>query len=593
VANATDGPWPAFARQERAATRAKPVNSAITALLHFSNHDLSWMAQFFTLVILPFAHEDLAIILGAYLVVNNVMPVGTVVLCIYAGMVVSDFALYFIGAGARRVPWLSRWAVDDRVRNAAASLQRNLFGLVALCRAVPGVVFIGIIACGWTRVPLGRFAVASLVVSAFYLPLMLYLAVVFGDALDDHVGWWAWPALALGLAVVDLARRRIFSFQGGETLADVPGSDLRNAPALKASARKTALAERIPLPLFYLPLTVTWLRFAWRYRSLTLPSVANPLFPNGGRQEEGISDYLGDIAANERGTIAEFIVFARGFGHRTLDDDLARLRQSLTEAGLTFPLVAKPDIGLRRQRVRRLDDLQALRDYLRTFPGGARLLLQRFVPLPGEASVLYARLPGATSGRILSLTFHHFPYVIGDGKASVRELIRRDKRAHLKARVQLGDAGHEPPPDAALDRVPPCGEVVGIAVNGRNSGAQRRDVCRHITAALEARFDAIAMGMSEFHYGRFDLRFGSVEELKRGENFAIVRISGVGAEDVDAWDPQLPLAELYRRLVDQQRIMFLIGEKNRARGFKPAGLGNFLKIIARRSPLARRYPASA
>src|SRR5262245_56507117 len=170
------------------------------------------MAQFFTLLLLPLAHEDLAIILGAYLVVNKVMPVGLVVLCIYGGMVVSDFALYFIGAGARRLPWLSRLAVDGRVRNAAITLQRNLFGLMALCRAVPGVVFIGVIACGWTRVPLGRFAVASLIVSACYLPLMLYLAVVFGDALDDHVGWWAWPALVVALAGVDLVRRRIFAF---------------------------------------------------------------------------------------------------------------------------------------------------------------------------------------------------------------------------------------------------------------------------------------------------------------------------------------------------------------------------------------------
>jgi len=554
------------------------------------------MAQFFTLVLLPLAHEDLAIILGAYLVVNNVMPVGIVVLCIYGGMVVSDFALYFIGAGARRVPWLSRWAVDDRVRNVAATLQRNLFGLVALCRAVPGVTFIGIIACGWTRLPLGRFAVASLVVSAFYLPLMLYLVVVFGDALDDHVGWWAWPALAVALAGIDLARRRVFTFRGmvGATPADAPaGSDLRNAPALNAASRKLSLAERIPSVLFYLPLTLTWLRFAWQHRSLTLPSVTNPRLPNGGRNGEAISDYLNDVAVSERAAVAGFVKFARSAGPETLDGDLERARQSLDDAGVGFPIVAKPDIGWHRHGARRLDDLQALNDYLGGLPGGARLILQRFVPFPGEASVLYARLPGASSGRILSLTFHHFPYVVGDGRSNVRELIRRDKRAHLKARVQLGDAGHEPPADPVLDRVPTCGEVVGIAVNGQRSGAQRRDVRRHITAALEARFDAIAMGMNEFHYGHFDLRFGSVDELKRGENFAIVGIRGVGADGVDAWDPRLPLGELYRHFIDQQRIMFLIGEKNRARGFEPVGFGSFLKIIARRTAVLRRHPASA
>jgi membrane protein DedA with SNARE-associated domain len=567
------------------------VNSALSALLQFSSHDFSWMAQFFTLVILPLAHEDLAIILGAYLVVNHVMPVGIVVLCIYGGMVASDFALYFVGAGARRLPWLTRWAVDDRVRNVAATLQRNLLGLLALCRVVPGVAFIGLIACGWTRVPLGRFAVASFIVSAFYLPLMLYLAVVFGDALDDHVGWGAWPALMVVLAGIDLVRRRIFAFH--EMGARTAGSNLHNAPAVNAASRKVSWAERIPAALFYFPLMLTWLRFAWRHRSLTLPSVANPRLATGGRRGEAISDYLNDIAASERTAIADYIVFTRSVAPRTLDGDLERVRQSLTDAGLGFPLVAKPDIVWHRYGARRLDDPQALYEYLRRFPGGATLILQRFVPLPGEASVLYARLPGAASGRILSLTFHHCPYVIGDGRSSVRELIRRDKRAHLKARVQLGDAGYEPPPDPALDRIPPCGEVVGIAVNGQWPGAQHRDVRRHITAALEARFDAIALSMSEFHYGRFDLRFGSVAELKRGENFAIVGINGVGARAIDAWDPQLPIAEVYRRFIDQQRIVFLIGEKNRARGFQPVGCANFLKFVMRHTTLARRFPASA
>src|SRR5258707_8344330 len=149
------------------------LSGGLTALLHFSDHDFSWLAQFFSLLFLPFAHEDLAIILGAYVVVNNIMPVGLVALCIYGGMVVSDFALYGIGAGARRLPWLTRLAVDDRVRGFADVLKRNLFGIVALCRVVPGVVFVGFVACGWTRVPLARFAVASLLVSALYLPLML------------------------------------------------------------------------------------------------------------------------------------------------------------------------------------------------------------------------------------------------------------------------------------------------------------------------------------------------------------------------------------------------------------------------------------
>src|SRR5262249_24314604 len=156
---------------------------------------------------------DLAIILGAYVVVNKVMPVGVVALCIYGGMVVSDFVLYGIGAGARRLPWLARLAIDDRVRAFGAVLKRNLFGLVALFRVVPGVVFIAFVACGWTRVPIGRFTTASLTVSALYLPLMLCIAVFFGDALDERVGLWTWPMLVSVVVALGFFRQRVFGLR--------------------------------------------------------------------------------------------------------------------------------------------------------------------------------------------------------------------------------------------------------------------------------------------------------------------------------------------------------------------------------------------
>src|SRR5215468_8317438 len=189
------------------------VSDGLTALAHFFGHDFSWLAQFFSLLVLPFAYEDLAIVLGAYVVVNNIMPAGLVVLSIYAGMVASDFALYGIGAGARRVPWLTRIAVDDRVRGFADMLKRNMFGVVALCRVVPGVVFIAFVACCWARVPLARFTAASLVVSALYLPLMLCIVIVFGDALDDRVGWWTWPALLVLLMSLGFFRKRVFGLR--------------------------------------------------------------------------------------------------------------------------------------------------------------------------------------------------------------------------------------------------------------------------------------------------------------------------------------------------------------------------------------------
>jgi membrane protein DedA with SNARE-associated domain len=222
------------------------VSHRLLELFYVADLDYSWLAKFLSLLILPFAHEDLAIILGGYLVVNQLMPVGLVVVTIYFGMVVSDLALYGVGAGARRMPWLSRLAVNGYVRSFGDTLQRNLLGLSALGRVVPGVVFVVMIACGWARVPLTRVALASLVTSALYLPLMLYLVVVFGDALDDRAGLWTWPFL-LGLIVAAaFMRYRVFTFyeNGKSAAAAVP-----ELPRRRSLRRLPPRARTQPLQL--------------------------------------------------------------------------------------------------------------------------------------------------------------------------------------------------------------------------------------------------------------------------------------------------------------------------------------------------------
>lgn len=237
------------------------MSDGVTVLLQFFHHDNSWIAQFFSLLFLPFAHEDLAIILGAYVVVNKIMPVGLVALCIYGGMVVSDFALYGVGAGARRLPWLARLAVDDRVRDFAEILKRNLFGLVALCRVVPGVVFIAFIACGWTRVPLRRFAAASLVVSALYLPLMLCIAVFFGDALDERVGFWTWPMLVTVVVAMGFFRQRVFGLR--ETSEQTEVAQLSDALVRRRERTHTFAPRRGARTNAFAPLISAWSRQAW------------------------------------------------------------------------------------------------------------------------------------------------------------------------------------------------------------------------------------------------------------------------------------------------------------------------------------------
>ena len=113
--------------------------------------------------------------------------------------------------------------------------------MVVLCRLVPGV-FIALIACGWARVSFARFMAASLIVSALYLPVMLYLVVASGDALDDHMGLWAWPLLIGVIAVAGFVRTRVFSFDDAQ-----PGV-IESPPAVPTLSALPSRVQVVPRP---------------------------------------------------------------------------------------------------------------------------------------------------------------------------------------------------------------------------------------------------------------------------------------------------------------------------------------------------------
>jgi hypothetical protein len=405
--------------------------------------------------------------------------------------------------------------------------------------------------------------------------------------------------LFLAIAGTSLARKRIFAFRKTviEEIVDdtIPAEACHGMPPLSRADRKVAMAERIPPGLFYLPLVFNWIRLGIRHRSLTLPTAANPTIFTGGMWGESKSSYFFDVALPERKWIADFVVVKRNPGAASLAADIERADNARADAGLGFPLIAKPDIGWHGHGVQRIDTPAALEKYLANYPESMTLILQRYVPYAGEAAVLYARLPGDDRGSVISLTLRYFPQVVGDGVSAVRQLIASDARAQWKSALHLGvDPTHRGLDQLDLNRVPEAGEVVRIALIGnQRAGALYRDGRRHITTALDARFDEIARGMTEFHYGRFDLRFESVEALERGENFSILEINGIGGEAIDCWDPRLPVMECYRRLAEQQRLLFLIGDRNRARGFQPTPAGDFVSSLFKQNKLIRRYPVSA
>jgi hypothetical protein len=313
-----------------------------------------------------------------------------------------------------------------------------------------------------------------------------------------------------------------------------------------------------------------------------LPTAANPGIETGGLCGESKIAILDQVTGPARTLLAPYTSFIAGADPR---GDLAAAETARNAARLDWPLVVKPDIGCNGTGVRLVADPAALHRYLAEFPRGARVMLQAFVPHEGEAGIFYIRYPGEACGRITSVTLKASPVVVGDGRSTLEQLVRAHPRCGLVPHLYL------PRLAGRLGDVPRTGERVRLVFVGNHcKGATFRNGADDITPALTARIEALARAIPNFHFGRFDLRYGSTGSLRLGEAFYIIEVNGVGSEATHIWDPQTTLRDAYAAQFAHYRAAFEIGRAIRATGHRPCGLRALFRAWRRQSRLLASYP---
>lgn len=356
-------------------------------------------------------------------------------------------------------------------------------------------------------------------------------------------------------------------------------------PPISHGQRPLSYFEFWPLWLMYLPVVLQWLALALRYRSLTLPLIANPSLPLSGMVGLGKHEIFRQATGSCAASILPWVLY--DVDERPARVQAAQLVEMAGARGIAFPFVCKPDIGCRGSGVRLVQTGADLEACLAAYPAGARLLAQRLATWEPEAGIFYIRRPGDSTGRIVSLALKYSPYVVGDGSHTLRELIARDRRAgrvtHLY-RERFRDR---------LDEVPAAGERIRLVFSiSHCRGAIFRNGAEHITPDLSARIDALMRDIPEFYYGRLDVKFRDTGSLMLGRSLEIVEINAASSESLHIWDRNAGLREAVSALASQYRALFEIGAMNRGRGMRPPGLGELLRRWRIERRLVRQYPAT-
>lgn len=342
----------------------------------------------------------------------------------------------------------------------------------------------------------------------------------------------------------------------------------------------------IPEKIFYVVPALMWLAQSVLHRSLTLPTAANPSMEVGGLWGERKSQGIALFGSHAVRYAAPAVSMIRT-GDPAATEDMQTAARLLQATAISFPLIAKPERGYQGWGVKVLDGPECLHSYLRATAAGTELMLQKLVLLQGECGLFYVREPGAGTGRIVSLALTFAPHVVGNGEARLCDLV--DANPILRKNRDI----YRPRLVRSWERIVPPDEVV-VLTNARAArmGAVYRDASDLVTDRLASTIDAIARDIPGFHFGRFDIRFRSLEALLEGEDFMIVELNGAGAEMLHLWDGRKGLREAYMTLWRQYRCLFGIAASNRRRGAKPDSLLTMVALQRRQERLRRSYPPS-
>ena len=294
----------------------------------FEAFTLLWLKHCIVIFFMTFLHEDAAILAAAFSRVEHGLPLVYAYSSVYLGIVAGDLIIYGLGHFAQKNKWLRSKVIGPKVEKTRLWLEKHLIRVLILCRITPGLLFPTFVACGWFRIPFGRFALVSIISGAIYSSVMLTVIILFGDLVLKHFDYWAWGvmvAIIVALALRNTFKPRKWGEDAEKALGDVPPSFIKvlkgympmlkhkhnGMPSIEGIKRLVSFAETLPNGLFYIPVGLRWLLLSARYRSFTLPTVSNPNIETGGFWGESKSEIMKQVGKDQQAWIAEFVTLHR------------------------------------------------------------------------------------------------------------------------------------------------------------------------------------------------------------------------------------------------------------------------------------------
>ncbi len=308
--------------------------------------------------------------------------------------------------------------------------------------------------------------------------------------------------------------------------------------------------EYWPFGLVYFPIYPVWLWLAAKSRSLFFFGSSNPGIPNAGFLMEskqviynGFPEHLmPPTFLVEPGTSAQAVL--REMQHRQIG----------------FPIILKPDIGMRGQAVYKLTNTRQLTEAIGRI--SIPFVIQPFVPYPNEIGVFFVRTADQPAGFISGVVKKEFVAVTGDGQATIRQLLQQNRRYALQLPILEQLLGNQ------LNQVLPENKTEILVPFGNHArGALFLDVTRAFAPRISPVICNALSSVPDFCYGRLDIRYQSLEDLEENRHWTIIEANGAGSEPTHMYDPSHSLLFAWKEIIHHWHLLYLVSEQNRRAGY--------------------------
>lgn len=307
--------------------------------------------------------------------------------------------------------------------------------------------------------------------------------------------------------------------------------------------------EYWPFAAVYYPIIPIWFFYALRAKSFFFFNAANPSIKNGGMAMESKKEIY-DLMPNH--VYPKTILV-------NINNATDLIVERVKQAGISYPFIAKPDIGMKALAVKQIHNIDQLIEYQKTI--GTDFLIQELINYPNELGIFYVRMPDQKNGKITGIVSKEYLTITGNGRDTMTQLIKQNPRSFSQLAQLQRMYGNE------LNTILPIDtSFILVPFGSHTRGAKFLDYSAKQNEKLQQTINEICTKVSGFYFGRLDIRYQSFEDLCEGKNFSIIEINGAGAEPTHIYDPSHSVFFAWKEIIKHWSLLYRISMANKKRG---------------------------